>query len=384
MFVISKSQTMSFSCSKHFEDKKTTFTLCFTLLIVLLPISNNAQEQKLDSVQTFIWDDPISPNDWLMQFREHYAYDNGGVDFTNRTSLNKDNNTSTWINNNQIIKMYNVQDKLESDIFKFWNGTDWVNSSKVDYTYDGSGNNNVITYYNHNGSDWFLTGQDLQVYNGSNLVTETTHQMWNGMSFENIAQMRAAYSSDLLMEESYYNWNLGAMPQDWDTSSHRRNTYNYIGILIKDYLTEVDQGSGLENSSFVENTYNANNNLETATVQAWNKDNGEFENSTQAVYSFDMNNQILELITYTWLDVSFWAPQFKAIPFWSDATFSTNPNEIYIDKAYPNPFNSNLNIKLQSALKYNGELKIIDITGKEISKTEIKKVQNLLVLIILI
>ena len=48
-------------------------------------------------------------------------------------------------------------------------------------------------------------------------------------------------------------------------------------------------------------------------------------------------------------------------------------NELTNGKAYPNPFTNVLNISLKSALESQGTLSIFNITGKEISKTELNQ-----------
>lgn len=317
--------------------KKISILLYLTILVLLLfPQNVKAQpEYELDSIQSFVWNDPILPNDWLMQLRAHYTYDNGGSNFTNVLYLQKDNNTPlTWLNGLQIIRTYTVDDKIESDIHQFWGGSQWFNLLKKEYGYDGLGNNNLITNYTY-GIDWTVISQEVMTYNIDNLVTEIIIQQWIG-SWMNSEKIINTYIGNLLMQQDFYAWN-GA---DWDTMANKRNIYTYNGSNVSEIIE-----------------------------QNWS---GSWENSAQHLFSYDVNDLVQELIDNSWSG-STWIPQNKSIYYWSGSGLGINSNNILIGKAFPNPFHNELNITLNSSLENKGSLQIFDIQGKEISKIELNQ-----------
>ena len=355
--------------------KGFTFALFFALIFSSEVFILEAQEQKLDSLQYFRYDLPELPNDWLMQNRDHYTYDNGGTEYTSYTRLNKDNTASmTWLESTQQIRTFNAQDKLDTDIFMYWDGSDWVNSSRSVYTYDASGNNNLITYFNFIDPDWIENGNTSNTFNGSNLIVETISQFINPatMLTENVGKEILAYSGDLLMSHEYYNWNTVA--NDWDATAYFRNLYNYSGSLIDDITSQSNDGmgSGWINTSLIDYEYDGEN-INMQTVQTWNDLDDDWEDSSQTRYTYDMNDQIIEVNTFSWIFPEFWIPNFRIIAYWSEAALSITDKKLLDGKAYPNPFNSELNISLKSALETEGLLQIFDINSKEISKTELNK-----------
>jgi len=353
--------------------KKITSVLIIFYLTLLFSTNLKAQtEFKLDSIQQFNWNDPILPNDWLMQLREHYTYANGGTNFTNSLRLVKDNdNSMTWLESFQQIRTFNVNDKLESEIFQFYNGSSWTNLSKSDYNYDGNGDNDLITYSNHNGSNWFITGQDLMTYNGSHLVLETTSQFYNSgtMMFDNVSQYRNTYTGDLLMQNDLYQWDI--LLDNWEATPSNSFVYSYNGMLVSTITGLTDNGSGLENNSLTTYTYNGNN-IETILNQIYNGSSWDDQSKSEFT-SYDVNDLPLEIISYSSIAPATWLQQYKFNYYYSEAALNVSSNELSGGKAFPNPFMSQLNITLKSPLVSAGTLSIFDIHGKEISQTDINQ-----------
>lgn len=357
--------------------KKITFTFYLSILTVMLfPQNSKAQtEYKLDSVQYFSFDLPELPGQWLMQNRDHYTYNNGGTEYTNLIRLNKDNNTTmAWLESTQQIRTFNAQDKLDTDESMYWDGDDWVNSSRSVYTYDGSGNNNLITHFNFIDPDWIENGNTSNSFNGSNLVIETVSQYINPITMltENVGKDIFTYSGDLLMSQEYYHWN--TVENDWDATAFFRNLYTYSGTLVDNITNQSNDGmgGGWVNSSLFENTY-IDNNLDVQTVKTWDDINDIWQDSSQTRYTYDMNDLFFEINTFYWVFPEFWVPNFRFIPYYSEAALSLTDKKLLDGKAYPNPFKSELNISLKSVLKNEGILQIFDIQGKLISKTELNK-----------
>jgi len=349
-------------------------TILYALFISTFFLSSQGAiaqtDYKLDSLQTFVWDNPILPNDWLMQIRDHFTYDNGGVNWTGHLTLIKDNNTSAWPNAYNQIRTFNGSNQLETDIFQIWTGTEFMNSSKQEYSYDGSGNNDVLTRYSYYPSpvDWLPTSQDLMTYNGSNLVVEKTSQNYNlgTMMYVNNSQTTYTYSGELLMQEDTHYWN-GA---DYNSPPFERTLYNYSGTLVTDITMQVDPGTGFTNTMLTTFTYDGNN-LDTITTQSW--DGSMWVDVNLNDYTYNVNDLPEEVITYTSLGPSTWGEVNKVIYYWSEAALGVTSNVLSGGKAVPNPFTSYLNITLKSSLESQGTLSIFDIHGMEISQTQLNQ-----------
>lgn len=345
--------------------KDIRFTFYFAIIIlILLPQNTHAQpEYKLDSLQLYYWDDPIAPMDWLMQQRLHYTYNNGGSNYTNFLQLLKDNNTSLWNNSSQSIRTFNVDDKLESDIFQNWDGAQWVNSTKLEYTYDGSGNNDVNTTYYYGIMDWVLSSQQLMTYNGSDLITESIAQQWAG-SWTNVQKTTYTYSGDLLMEQAHYNWDVS----DWAVTASSRNTYTYNMSDQLETNTQETYSGGWLNNLLITYTYNGDYIMDIV-VQTWN---GAWENLSQHIISYDVNNIQDEQITNSWSG-SAWIASLKYVFYINQVGLNITQNDLLQGRAYPNPFTHNLNISLKSPLEHEGYLQLYDLQGKELSNTKLNE-----------
>lgn len=338
--------------------KKIIFTFCIAIIILLLPQISKAQtEYRLDSLQSFAWDHALLPDDWLMQVRWHYNYNNGGVNFTNLLQLIKD--SGIWLNSYQEIRTYNVDDKLESKIIQYWIGDQWVNFIKQEYTYDGSGNNDLITTYSPNGMDWILITQQLLTYNSSDLITEDITQQWIG-TWTNSQKITYTYDVDLLMQIEYYNW----VVTDWAATANIRNIYTYnVSDQVETDTQEFNNGGGWLNASLQTYTYTGDNILDIIT-QFWNS---AWVNSSQQVHSYDVNDLPDEFIFNFWSESS-WMAQSKIIFFFNEVALNVTTDNLFEGKSYPNPFNNELTISLKSALETKGTLQIFDLQGKELSK----------------
>lgn len=342
-----------------------------SITLFFLPQKLTSQiEYRNDSIQHFNWDNSLG---WQLAIRDHYFYDNGGINFTSIISIQKDFDNSLWLNNYQQIRTYNVEDKLDTEIFQLWNETQWLNNSKSEYTYDASGNNNVIIFYSHNGAVWSLVGQELKTYNDSNLVTESISQLWDLDStlFKNTSRSVNTYSGKLFMQQDNYNWNI----TEWNSSPYYRAVYTYNGTLLNDIMFLNDIGSGLNNQTLVTYSY-INDNFSEVVHQDW-KDLGDgsfgWVNSNKQLYTYDINEQLKEIISYSWNPLLTWDSKQKSVYFISEGALSLSSVNLIIGKAYPNPFINELNITLKSSLESDGIIQIFDINGKELSKTGLKQ-----------
>lgn len=345
--------------------KKITFYFYITLIsLFIFPQNFEAQEFKIDSVQIFIWNNPL-PDDWSMQTRRHHTFDNGGINATNVLFLIKDNSTSeAWLNNLQIIITYTAQDKIESTTILFWIGTSWTNTSKTVYSYDGSGNNDVTTNYGPNGAGWLENSRTVMTYNSSDLITERIYQSGNTSSWTNTSRVVYTYSEDKITED-YYDWNV----TEWSTTINTRTVSNYNSTLLIDITTLIDNSGVLENQGLSTYIYNGNN-LDIVTYYSW--DGSVWVASSRSRFTFDVNNTIIELIFELWSSPD-WVSSQKSVYFSSEAALNISSNNLLKGKVYPNPFNNELNISLKTPLENEGTLQIFDMHGKEISKTELNQ-----------
>ena len=133
-----------------------------------------------------------------MKIRDHYSYTNGGYDFTSYYRLQKDDNTSQWLNIFQQIRTFNSENKLDTEVFQFWDKGQWVDNSKSTYTYDSNENNDTIIHYIHDGIAWSLQGKQLMTYNSNDLIVESVSQEWNlnTSEFDNLNRRIPSCSRD--------------------------------------------------------------------------------------------------------------------------------------------------------------------------------------------
>jgi hypothetical protein len=381
--------------------KNIIYILCIVFSICLFfPQELASQiEYKIDSIQKFNWDNTL---EWQLQVRDHYSYSNGGYDFTSYYRLQKDDNTSQWLNIFHQIRTFNSDNNLDTEILQFWDNGQWKDNSKITYSYDSNENNDAITHYIHEGNDWSLKGRQLMIYNSNDLIVESISQEWNlnTLEFENLNRSINTYKNnlisesifqlwdvdtnmyenknksvnsyegDLLMQKDSYNWN----ETEWNTSPVNSAIYTYIGILIKTLKIQVDYGSGLKNQLLTIYDY-LNNKPVEIIQQIWEETGGgnfNWVNSNQQLYTYDINGQIGVQISSIWGPSSTWELDQKSMYFVSKTLSMTSKNS-GIGEVYPNPFNNELNISLKSALEHDGILLIFDVHGKQISKIELRQ-----------
>jgi hypothetical protein len=348
--------------------KKITFSL-YVALLTLLPFpqnSNSQTEYRLNSLETFYWEDP----DWIVQTRDLFTYDDPDASFT--SLLTEQYNSSSWDPVFQKIRTYNEDNTLNTDISQFYNAG-WMDQFKSEYDYNPPGTNTMITHYNANGvGGWLESQQDRLTYNGSGHNDVTERYMWNFVmsDWDESLRIEYTYAGDLLMKQEDFNWNL--ILTDWETSTHHTIDYTYNGNLLNDATEQSDLGSGLENTNRTEYFYIAGK-LDTETYKIWNT--GAWVDDSELKYYYHPNGQINEIIyssePTTERSTLALTPQIKIVYNW--ITLGINSKNLFKGKAYPNPFQNKLTISLKSELEGEGTLQMLDIHGKEISNIELRQ-----------
>jgi len=335
---------------------KNITLLFWTAVIVFFLIPQNmvAQPQyQLDRTEGYFWDDP----NWLLSVKTQFNYEVLGADFTNLST--EVYNEMGWHVLEQKIRTYNDDHTLNTEIYQSYvNDIGLIDISKTAYEYDLSGNNTKVTRYDADDvGDWTKTWQDILVYkNGLNIEIITYE--WEDTWKESKKIEKIYNSENWIIKQEDFNWE----GTHWAITPQSTIDYTYYpNGLLKDETKR--NGVNLVNNGRTEYLYE-NDKLSLESHYVWNYPNGPWHLQWDLLYSYQSNGQLKEVIDneYGWF-------KMKTVYFWR--TLGISSNELTNGKAYPNPFTSVLNISLKSSLESQGTLSIIDIMGKEISKTEL-------------
>jgi len=337
--------------------KNITLLFWIAVIAFFLPPQNvvTQNDYQLNRIEGYLWSDP----DWLLWIRNQYTYGDPNADFTN--SLTELYNETGWHVWEQKIRTYNEDHTLNTEIYQIYvNDIGLTNHSMTAYEYDLSGLNTKITRYaTNNVGDWTKAQQDVLMYeNGLNMEIITFE--WDGTWKEFRKTEKNYNSEDWIIKQEEFNWE----NTHWAITPQSTIDYTYYpNGLLKDEIKR--NGGSLVNNARTEYLYD-NDKLSLESHYAWNYPNGPWILLSDLQYSYQSNGQLKEVIDneYGWFKI-------KSVYFWR--TLGISLNELTNGKAYPNPFTNVLNISLKSALESQGTLSIFNITGKEISKTELNQ-----------
>ena len=363
-------------------------------VIILTTISTYSQQVfQLDSTLIQNWQ--ATTDEWIDNFKNHFYYDNGGVNDTRiyqfmyaattwdsisrETKMyNNDNLTestfesfdgSQWNYNTRKELTYNANNQVTLEENYFYTGM-WLNDSSLENTYDMSGN---LTEELYKTLD-FLSGQllndrrNLFTYDMDNLLEQDISQIWLVNDwFNQIRRDHFYLPNDLVDYIDRFEW-LGS---SWSGIIERTLFFYNTDNLAVEVRKQSNNGGVLENDSRVLNTYDTSFNLTQVTGQEWN--GSDWDNLSNLIQNYDSDNNIEEQISQIWdIPNDEWLNQIRTLSYWSPAeslsvTFHKSP-QINI---YPNPSTNIITIDFQSPVQEITKVKIFDITGKQIVSTQI-------------
>jgi hypothetical protein len=220
------------------------------------------------------------------------------------------------VNHYLYTNTYDANNNITSQLAQSRNGSTWVNFSQGLYTYDANNNQTSEIWQDWNGSGWVNGLQNIYTYDANNNRTIELWQNWNG--------------------------------SDWVNDTQFTFTYDAKNNLTSK-LKQTCNGSDWENPSQYIYTYDANNFTISDSYKYWNSDGTVVTGGDSTHY------------------------YFKTVLGINDRPFTAESLNIY-----PNPASTTITISMPTMPKRNTFMTIIDITGKEVLKFELKQKQTLL------
>ncbi|GAB4322459.1 MAG: hypothetical protein Kow0074_14010 [Candidatus Zixiibacteriota bacterium] len=207
--------------------------------------------------------------------------------------------TDDWVYVTRTTYTYDGQVFPIEVLTQQWDGNQWNNQVRISTEYDGSGKQTVVTTEYWVGTLWEHAVRSLFDYDGSGNPWVTTTQTWDtlGQAWVNLSRVTMTYSGGLVDS---------SISEIWDNGSWRltgKITYEYnANNRVSVVTSQIDFGSGLQNSSRMTHSYDGNNNLTESLSEVW--DNGSWKSSSKLEYSYDgMNREILEVSSSYFLGV---------------------------------------------------------------------------------
>jgi hypothetical protein len=217
----------------------------------------------------------------------------------------------------------------------------WIYSWKDEFDYDSTNMLIKKTRFDHYYlPDWLPEINDLYFYDINENRTENIRQVWNNTDSTWINDYRYLYEYDvnnLLISIKY---------QDW-----QQDSLNWKNVWRELYI------------------YTPQNKIATMFKETWTQATG-WNNYVQRTYSYDLNNNWIEKITYLW-DGTNWNNYYRHLATWlepvgiQEEQLTSYSYSLYNN--YPNPFNPSTKIKFQVPDLEVVSLKVYDILGKEIA-----------------
>jgi hypothetical protein len=219
-------------------------------------------KQRLDSVITIEWEEPLSQ--WLSIWKDEFIYDgNGriiqfigyGWDETNNQwgksekedvsydasgnisqilGYDWDESTSQWMLEWKEEFTYDAGGKLIQAIDYHQSLSGWVYSHKYEYNYDANGNLIQFIYYgwDENASEWIPSWKYEYTYDTGGKIIEELSYEWEDGTSEWVINGKAEYSydaNDYLTHIIYFNWD--DISNEWIFSDKEELIYDTAGNL---------------------------------------------------------------------------------------------------------------------------------------------------------
>lgn len=147
-------------------------------------------------------------------------------------------------------------------------GSALTNNRRWQYSYEGSGLQTEVLYQRWEDAAWVNNSRQQWSYNPANLATEQLRQRWSGADWEDVRRRVWTYNAGLLASITEQVYDVGA--STW--INEKRKGYLTAGQEL--WAQEIEQIWDEETATWLNVSrelldYNANQQLQNTTLQAW-------------------------------------------------------------------------------------------------------------------
>ncbi|MFD1061692.1 T9SS type A sorting domain-containing protein [Winogradskyella litorisediminis] len=341
-----------------------------TIVFLFLCLTFSSFGQQLLSTRDQLFN--FGTNTWEDNSGENYIYDSNGR-LISRTELFFFNNV--WEPTNRDVYTYNTSNTIETFQSYDSNSQTFINDFRTIYNYDSNGVIQNLVDENWNGTSW--ENDAIFIFNYVNNRLDTAiFQFWNGTTYVNEERNRLEYDVNNRLENLIFDDWTG---NSWSLGGRERVEYDANGFIN---LSVVEDWNGTayvedERETF---TYSASGNRLTEAITFNNITTTydyTYDNNEQIS---NIDNPFIDLDGLTYQVQSF--PFFNKvlmrenISFGNERTLYDYQNsialntELFQDESnlivHPNPVYSTLNISSNSIIS---EVKIFDLLGKLVIET---------------
>ena len=301
-----------------------------------------------------------------------------------------------WVNSSRVSTNYDVSNRPIEYLDENWTGASWENTSRYLETYDTQGNLETETYQTWTGASWDNSTRTTYTYNTNDLIIEVLTEIWSGGWVNWIYNTRTYNAMGNILTQINYIWSGGA----WQNNFQYMYTYDSNGnntiylaqewdpvdgwVNYGQYLYQFDGNNNQTeqllqlwntgttswvNQEKINSTYNSLNSPLTTLYQLWNTGTG-WENTSYIMDTYDVNNNLSERVGQNW-DGAAWVNSIRQTGFiWKLITDVGDDellvNEFKLFNNYPNPFNPSTTIKFNVPSISDVTIRIYDVLGNEI------------------
>jgi len=295
-----------------------------------------------DSSYFYLIDDTVS-NDWVLNERAIYAYDNRGRESIRDIAVLKEEG---WVPKEQIRSIYN-SDFLNTRREYSWDNraSQWVPHTRHSYDYNYIGLINEIQTHGFKDPEWIAESKTNYTYNTEYLVEIESQYVWDielnkwSPDSRNLFEYNNEHD---VSKEVYQVWvdSIG----EWVNETSEVYIFDDANNIISTIIRVWDElQSEWVNNSVIFIEYNEEGQPQRSAVEAIDLDNNAVpELSNLAKY--DNEGNVDHLVTSHWDDNSgTWGMYQKQVNFWSEFLYGNldgNTNEISC--VFSNPYSIGL------------------------------------------
>jgi len=277
----------------------------FILCTIVSLQGMHAQTTTLQKKIAQRYDEYISSN-WQGKDSILFAYNNDAI-LTTQTAL-KGNTNNTWDNSFRYVYTLSGSGKPLAQLRENWNGNTWINFNRYLYDYDLNDNLVLTSYDVWGGSTWNPTGKiENTGYDAlGNWTLQVTSSWNNGWQYISKTSHQYISGTSKLQQKDKEIWN--TTTSLWD--KYERLFYTYYQDSIGSIIRSVPNASNAWSnaSKFIYNYQGNPITLQSYIHQIWNQDSLKFLDTTRAVYSYNANNNVTQIVSENALGNLNWMP----------------------------------------------------------------------------